>query len=91
MRESAVEHNICNHAKRSGWLVYKFSSPNHRGVPDRLFISPTGKVCFMEVKAPGKRPTPLQEREINKLRDRGVAATWYDNSPQACDWLDSHI
>jgi hypothetical protein len=32
------------------------------GVPDRIVITPTGKVHFVEVKAPGKEPRPLQKR-----------------------------
>jgi len=90
MRESTLEAKVCTHAKRSGWACYKFVSPGHRSVPDRLFISPTGFHCYIEFKAPGKRPTPLQDRELRLLKDRNVAAEWFDDAAAAIKWLDSH-
>src|SRR6187431_3348818 len=74
--ESHLEKSICDYARKSGFLVFKFSSPGHRAVPDRLFISPYGTCVFIEVKAPGKTPTPLQARELERLRDYNVPATW---------------
>lgn len=55
----AVEYELKGHA-------YKFTSPGRRNVPDRLCVVP-GLVFFVEVKAPGKVPTPAQEREMNRL------------------------
>ena len=79
MRESIVEKAICDYAKSRGFLTFKFVSPGHRAVPDRIFIAPNGKVIFMEVKGPGKKPTALQMREITKLLDHGVSASWCDS------------
>lgn len=67
--ESDIEGAVCRHARDLGFYVRKFVSPNHRSVPDRLFISPAGDVFFIEFKAPGKTPTPGQEREIARLKD----------------------
>lgn len=79
MLEKHVEHRICKHAKSLGFLVYKFTSPQRRSVPDRLFISPDGIVFFMELKAPGGQLTEGQVREINRIRANGVAAFVIDN------------
>ena len=79
MREATIEKAICDYAKSKNFLVYKFTSPGHVGVPDRIFIAPNGKVIFMEVKGPGKKPTALQMREISRLLDHGVAACWCDS------------
>jgi hypothetical protein len=38
-----------------------------------------GKVLFIEFKAPGKRPTALQERWLADLRSQGMFATWCDD------------
>jgi len=36
-------------------------------------------IGFLEVKAAGKKPTPLQMGEIIKLTKQGCTATWCDN------------
>ena len=79
MRESEIERALCAHAKSKGWITYKFVSPGHKGVPDRIFVTSSGKVIFLEIKSPGKKPTALQMREIMKLRDQGAAACWCDS------------
>ena len=78
MRESTLEAKIVKYCRENGILTYKFSSPSHRGVPDRVMMK-DGKVMFLEVKAPGKRPTALQLHEIEMIRKSGVFATWADN------------
>ena len=70
LRESHIEHACCALAKAVGWLTFKFVSPAHRGVPDRIFIK-EGRIVFVEFKAPGKKPTKLQESVIAKLRASG--------------------
>lgn len=79
MRESTIERNVCTYAKSLGFLVYKFTSPAQRGVPDRIFINPNGVTGYIEFKAPGKRPTPLQMHELNTLRVQGCFAEWCDS------------
>ena len=68
MLEKKIEEAVCLYAKNKGLLVYKFTSPNRGAVPDRLFVRPDGRVFFIEFKATGKKPTPAQEREHNRLR-----------------------
>lgn len=79
MLEKTLESKIAKYAKDKGCLCYKFSSPGKRAVPDRLIISPQGRVLFLEIKAPGKTPTKLQEKELKKLRNHFVKALWVDN------------
>lgn len=71
MRESLIERKCCQWAKAQGWLVFKFVSPNNRGVPDRLFIK-DGHHVFVEFKAPGKQPTALQHRTAERMREQGA-------------------
>jgi Holliday junction resolvase len=90
--ESRVEAKIVTYARSKGCLVYKFSSPARRGVPDRIIIAPGGKVLFLEIKRPGKVPTELQMREIRLLTEQGCHATWTNsvNGGKTCvDWLVS--
>ena len=78
MRESAVEAALVAFAKKNGIWTRKFSSPAHRGVPDRIFIR-MGKVLFLEVKRPGEKPTQLQEYELQLIRNAGGMAAWVDS------------
>lgn len=70
--EKEIEKKVCQYAEKLGCYVRKFASPQRRGVPDRLFITPTGRVFFIEFKRSLKdTPTPLQMREIEAIRRRG--------------------
>ena len=66
--ERDIEATVCRYATARGWYVRKFSSPNHRSVPDRVFIAPSGKVLWIEFKRPGGKLTEAQTREAEKLR-----------------------
>lgn len=71
MLEKQIEKVVCEYAKSLGILTYKFTSPGRAAVPDRLFISPTGKIMFIEFKREGQKPTPAQAREHERLRGHG--------------------
>lgn len=86
LRESAIEGYVCRLAKDAGWLVFKFVSPSNSGVPDRIFIK-DGRVVFIEFKAPGKKPTMLQNRIITKIRKAGIEAYVCDNVEAGCSAL----
>ena len=71
MRERDLERYTTMFIKSHGGLALKFISPGYAGVPDRLVLMPGGKMCFMELKAPGRKPRPLQVRLIKQLRALG--------------------
>lgn len=78
--EKYIEGKVCDHAKKLGCLVYKFTSPSRRSVPDRLFIMPGGKgIFFIEFKRRGCKPTPAQDVEIEKIRKQGTVVRVVDN------------
>jgi len=77
-REATIEKKVCAAAKADGWLTYKWVSPSNRGVPDRIFIK-DGRVVFVEFKAFGKKPTPLQSHIHKKLTDQGMEVHVIDN------------
>lgn len=73
MTEKNIEQYLVRKVRETGGKAYKFVSPGNAGVPDRLVIFPSGKVIFVELKAPGKVPTNLQKakhRELEKLKQR---------------------
>ena len=77
--EKDIEKKIGDFAKQNGCLFYKFTSPARRAVPDRMIITPQGVIGFLEVKAKGKKPTPLQMGEIIKLTKQCCTAGWCDS------------
>lgn len=71
MREKAVEEYLRNQIKALGGKAYKFVSPGNAGVPDRLVCLPGSRVVFVELKAPGKKPTALQKKKQAELAKLG--------------------
>lgn len=70
-KEKNIEMKLCKAVKETGGLCLKFVSPGFSGVPDRLILIAYGKVAFVEVKAPGAKPRPLQVLMINKIKNLG--------------------
>lgn len=60
MKESKIERFFIKECKKKGWLPLKFVSPSMSGLPDRMVLLPGGKVSFVELKAEGEKPRPLQ-------------------------------
>lgn len=72
MLEKQIERKLVDGIKRMGGLCYKFVSPGHPGVPDRLIVTAAGRVIFAELKTDTGRLTKLQEFTIGEMRKRGV-------------------
>lgn len=67
--EKDIEAYLVRKVKERGGVAYKFTSPAHRGVADRVVCLP-GQTWFVEVKAPNGRLTALQTlfgREMERL------------------------
>lgn len=50
----------------------KWVCPGHAGVPDRVVITPPGRVLFVEVKRPGETLRPLQAAMHRRLAGLGA-------------------
>ena len=73
--EKHIEAYLVKRVKEIGGIAYKFTSPAHRGVADRVVCLPNGVVWFVELKAPGGRLSPLQkvfEDDMARLKQRYV-------------------
>ncbi len=77
VKESKIEQAVKKYARENGWLVFKFTSPGRRGVPDKIFLKEKNAV-FPEFKSPGKKPGPLQEKTLEKIRKQGFNAPVID-------------
>ena len=82
MLERDIERALVNRVKSLDGLCDKFSSPGSRSVPDRIVTLPGNVVVFVELKAPGKRPTPLQLRDHQRRRALGCDVRVIDNLEQ---------
>ena len=71
MRESFIEEKLTKAVKQNGGVCWKFTSPGTAGVPDRIILMPEGRIAFVEVKAPGEKPRPLQLSRHKLLRRLG--------------------
>jgi hypothetical protein len=71
MRERDVEKYLATAVKEAGWLSFKWSSPAHRGVPDRIIIATHGHVFFVEVKTDTGVLSRLQEMVCGNLLAMG--------------------
>ena len=87
MREKSLERKLGQEVARMGGIALKFVSPGMAGVPDRLLLFPEGKIAFVEVKAPGKRPTPLQRLRHERFRDLGFRVFVVDSVDQIGELL----
>ena len=71
MLEKVIEAAFVKRVKALGGMAEKFTSPNKRSVPDRIVTLPGGVIFFVELKAPGKLPTELQQRDHTARRALG--------------------
>ena len=88
MREKLIEQHLVQAVKNSGGIAPKLVSPGFDGMPDRLVLLPGGKIGFVEVKAPGKEPRPLQVARHGLLRRLGFKVYVLDAPEQIGGILD---
>ena len=88
MREKVIEQRLVKAVKAMGGISPKFVSPGLSGMPDRIVLLPDGKVGFVEVKAPGKKPRALQVVRHEKLRALGFKVFVLDGEEQIGEVLD---
>lgn len=76
-----------------GVLMFKFSSPSRRGVPDALAIMPSGETIYIEFKSPKGtgRLSALQEHTIDLFRARGTSVYIVDSKQTFYRAMAEHI
>lgn len=89
MRENEIEAKLVTAVKAVGGVCWKFTSPGTSGVPDRIVLMPSGRIGFVEVKAPGETPRSLQRLRIRTLRRLGFKAFVLDNPEQIGGIIDA--
>ena len=74
--------------KSVGGIAPKFVSPGLDGMPDRIVLLPKGRLAFVEVKAPGEKPRPLQLARHRLLRALGFQVYVLDDPARIGEILD---
>lgn len=72
MLEKEIERRVCLYARRHKFEALKQEWVNTHGAPDRMFITPTGKIFMIEFKSARGTLSSHQERRIASLRARNV-------------------
>ena len=85
-REKYLEQKLVKAVKAAGGMCPKFVSPGMSGMPDRLVLLPGGRLSFVEVKAPGRKPRPLQTYRHDQLRALGFPVFVLDD-PEQIPWI----
>lgn len=88
MLEKQIERKLTIAIKSMGGKALKFISPGYDGMPDRIVLLPGGHLAFVEVKAPGQKPRPLQVVRIETLRRLGFKVYVLDDEQKIGGILD---
>lgn len=88
MREKEIEQSLRRAVLKRGGLCLKFISPGWSGAPDRLVLLPEGRLGFVEVKAPGEKPRPLQAARMRILRRLGFYVAALDDMNRIDEMLN---
>jgi hypothetical protein len=88
VREKVTEQKLTRMVKAAGGIALKFVSPGFDGMPDRLVLLPGGHIAFVEVKALGEKPRPLQLARHKLLRCLGFRVFILDDAERIRGMID---
>lgn len=70
--EKKIENKLVSEVVKRGDLCFKFTSPHEPGVPDRIVITPDGRVIFVELKAAWGSLANIQKYQTDRMRAVGA-------------------
>ena len=88
MREKQVEQKLVRAVKARGGICPKFVSPGFDGMPDRIVLLPGRHFGFVEIKAPGEVPRPLQISRHRLMKKLGFQVYVLDDPEKIGGILD---
>ena len=86
MLERSVEAYFRKAVAAAGGVAFKFVSPSHRGVSDRI-VCLQGQTWFVELKRPGGRLMPLQKVFAAEMERLGQNYTVLSSQREIDEWL----
>lgn len=90
MQEKDIEKYLVKRVKEMGGKAYKWVSPGNDGVPDRIVFF-RGVTILVELKAPGKKPTPLQIAKHKELEKLGQKVLVLDSKESVDEFIREWI
>lgn len=88
IQESKIEKRLKKEIEKIGGKALKFISPGVTGMPDRIVLLPLGKIIFIELKAPGEKPSPIQEYRAKQYRKLGFDVRCIDSTEAVMDLIN---
>lgn len=88
MLEKDIEKALGKEVKALGGFCIKLTNPSMDGLPDRMVFLSDGKFAFVELKAKGKKPRPLQMKRIDDFRKLGFKCFVIDGKNQIGGVID---
>ena len=88
--EKQLERKLVKAIKQAGGACLKYYNPALAGFPDRLCITSTGHVFWVELKGPGGKPRPLQQQRIKELR-RLSTPVYIVNDIPTLNWVINYF
>lgn len=89
MREREIEQALVMEVRKRHGMALKFNSMGCDGVPDRICLFPSKRVIFAELKAPGEKLRPLQEKRKRQLERMGFPVLVIDSREGIGDMIDA--
>ena len=84
--ERDIEAYFRREVQRAGGVAFKFVSPAHRGVSDRI-VCLQGQTWFVELKRPGGRLMPLQRVFAAEMERLGQNYVCLSSREEITEWL----
>lgn len=70
--EAQIERYLFNEIRKLNGIAYKFTSPGHAGVPDRVILLPNGTTIFVELKKETGKLSAIQIETIKSLQKNNI-------------------
>lgn len=88
MTEAQIEARMVRMVRERGGLCPKFVSPGNPGVPDRILITPDGRVYFVELKTEVGRLAKIQRWQRDEMAKRGIDVKVLHGWPAVREFLE---
>lgn len=88
MKEVTIEKYLKAEIEKRGGMCVKFPPLFFAGFPDRIVLLPGELIAFVELKAPGEKPSTLQSRVHAKLCKLGFLVIVLDSKERVETFLE---
>lgn len=91
LNEKTIENYLKKEVEKHGGLCLKFISASMRGLPDRIVLFSGGRILFVELKVPGKKPRAEQLRLHERLKKLGVKVYVIDSKEKVKGLIENEV